>query len=57
VNLHGFPRATADLDLTSRGASLDHERICVLLALLEQALDQRDLVPRYRRLRDEAARG
>jgi hypothetical protein len=57
VNLHGFPRATADLDLTSRGASLDHERICELLALLEQALDQRELVPRYRRLRDEAARG
>jgi hypothetical protein len=36
---------------------LDHERIDELLALLEQALGQSDLIPLYRRLRDEAARG
>jgi hypothetical protein len=43
--------------IASRGSSLDHERIVELLALLEQALDQRDLLPLYQRLRDEAARG
>lgn len=43
--------------IASRGSSLDHERIGELLALLERALDQSDLVPLYRRLRDEAARG
>ena len=42
--------------VASRGSSLDHRRIEQLLALLEQALDQSDLVPLYRRLRDEAAR-
>jgi hypothetical protein len=43
--------------VASRGASLDHERIDELLALLEQALGQSDLIPLYRQLRDEAARG
>jgi len=43
--------------VASRGSSLDHHRIGELLALLEQALGQSDLVPLYRRLRDEAARG
>jgi hypothetical protein len=42
--------------VASRGASLDHARIGELLALLEQALGQSDLVPLYQRLRDEAAR-
>lgn len=42
--------------VASRGSSLDHRRIEQLLALLEQALEQSDLVPLYRRLRDEAAR-
>lgn len=42
--------------VASRGSSLDHRRIEQLLALLEQALDQSDLLPLYRRLRDEAAR-
>lgn len=43
--------------VASRGASLDHDRIDELLALLEQALGQSDLIPLYRQLRDEAARG
>jgi hypothetical protein len=42
--------------VASRGASLDHERIGELLALLEEALGQSDLVPLYRQLRNEAAR-
>ncbi len=43
--------------VASRGGSLDHERINELLALLEQALGQSDLIPLYQQLRDEAARG
>ena len=42
--------------IASRASSLDHRRIEELLTLLEQALDQSDLVPLYRRLRDEATR-
>jgi hypothetical protein len=40
--------------VASRGASLDHARIGALLEQLEQALGQSDLIPLYRRLRDEA---
>ena len=43
--------------VASRGSTLDHERINELLALLEQALGQSDLLPLYQQLRDEAARG
>ncbi|HEY6174931.1 MAG TPA: hypothetical protein VIX73_10820 [Kofleriaceae bacterium] len=42
--------------VASRGASLDHARIVELLGLLQQALDQSDLVPLYRQLRNEAER-
>jgi hypothetical protein len=43
--------------VASRGSSLDHERINELLAMLEQALGQGDLIPLYQQLRHEAARG
>jgi hypothetical protein len=57
--LAGRPKDLEDVRelIASRGSALDHERVGELLELLEQALDQRDLVPLYRRLRDEAARG
>ena len=42
--------------VASRRASLDHRRIVRLLARVEQALDQRDLIPLYARLRKEARR-
>jgi hypothetical protein len=57
--LAGRPKDLEDVRelVASRGSSLDHERIVELLALLEQALGQSDLVPLYRRLRDDAERG
>jgi hypothetical protein len=42
--------------VASRNASLDHERINALLALLEQALGQSDLLPLYQQLRHNADR-
>jgi hypothetical protein len=57
VNLHGYPRTTADLDLTIDLGRLTPGALIAELAMLEQALDQSDLVPLYRRLRGEAACG
>ncbi len=54
--LAGRPRDLEDVRGLVRIADLDEDRILETLRLLEAALDQRDLVPMYRRLRREAKR-
>jgi hypothetical protein len=56
--LAGRPKDLEDIRelVASAGDRVDHARIDALLALLEDALDQRDLRPLYRRLRAESRR-
>jgi hypothetical protein len=54
--LAGRPKDLEDVRelLAMRNDSLDHAEIGSLLAELQDALGQSDLVPLYRKLRDEA---
>ncbi len=55
--LAGRPKDLEDVRelLARRGGELDHQRVESLLSQLEAALDQRDLLPLYRKLRSQAS--
>ena len=52
--LAGRPKDLQDIRELLAIRALDHARIECLLVELEGALDQRDLIPLYQRLRNEA---